>query len=98
MGVDKTDLIIVNALQQDAHQRLEDIARVVKLATSSVHDRIRRLEREGIIRRWTIEVDAIALGMGVLAYVGVRATHSCSELLESLAAIPEIEEVHSVAG
>lgn len=98
MELDRTDLVLINALQQDAGQRLEALARGVQMAPSSVHERLGRLERDRIIRRWTIDVDAAALGLGVLAYVGIRATRPCSDLLPALEAIPAIEECHSVAG
>jgi Lrp/AsnC family leucine-responsive transcriptional regulator len=98
VDLDKKDFALIDALQQNASQRLEDLARMVQLAPSSVHDRLRRLERDGIIRKWTIDLDASALGLGVLAFVGIRATRPCSELLEALRAIPSIEECHSVAG
>jgi DNA-binding Lrp family transcriptional regulator len=95
---DRTDLTIIRALQHNASQRLEDIARLTKLAPSSVHERLRRLERDGVIRGWTINVDSGLLGLGVLAYIGVSASKPCSELIASLEAFPEIEECHSVAG
>jgi len=98
MDLDRNDLLLVDALQHNANQRLEDLARVVQLAPSSIHERLRRLERDGIIRRWTIDVDAAALGLGVLAYVGIRASKPCAELVEALETIPAIEECHSVAG
>jgi Lrp/AsnC family leucine-responsive transcriptional regulator len=98
LELDKTDLALVDALCRDAAQRLEDLAGLVQLAPSSVHERLRRLERDGIIQRWTIDVDASAIGLGVLAYVGVRATKPCSELVRALESVPAIEECHSVAG
>jgi DNA-binding Lrp family transcriptional regulator len=98
MELDRTDLALVGALQRDAAQRLEDLARLVDLAPSSVHERLRRLERAGIVRRWTIDLDHAALGLGVLAFVGVRSTKPCSALLPALESIPAIEECHSVAG
>lgn len=98
MNLDSTDLILIDAIQQNATQRLEDLGRLVHLAPSSVHDRLRRLERDGVIRRWTVTLDAAALGLGVLAYVGVRSTRTCSRMVEELSAVPEIEEAHSVAG
>lgn len=98
MTIDPTDQLLVDALQHDAAQRLEDLARKVQLVPSSVHERIRRLEREGVIRRWTIDLDAAALGLGVLAYIGIRASRPCSELLPALESIETIEECHSVAG
>ncbi len=98
MELDPTDLVLLDALQRDAAQRLEDLAKLVRMAPSSVHERLRRLERAGIIRRWTVDLDAAALGLGVLAYMGVGATKPCSALLPALEQIPAIEEAHSVAG
>jgi Lrp/AsnC family leucine-responsive transcriptional regulator len=98
MDLDRKDFALLDALQHNASQRLEDLARIVHLAPSSVHDRLQRLQRAGIIRNWTIRLDAPALGLGVLAFVGIRATRPCSDLLEALRAIPSIEECHSVAG
>jgi DNA-binding Lrp family transcriptional regulator len=63
-----------------------------------VHDRLRRLERDGVIRRWTIDADVSAFGLQVLAYVGVRSTKPCSDLIPMLGSVPAIEECHSVAG
>lgn len=98
MEIDGTDHALVGALQRDARQRLEDLARLVRLVPSSVHDRLRRLERDGVIRRWTIDADVGAFGLDVLAYVGVRSSKPCSELMRALESVPAIEECHSVAG
>jgi Lrp/AsnC family transcriptional regulator, leucine-responsive regulatory protein len=98
MDLDKKDFVLLEALQQNASQRLEDLAALVKLAPSSVHERLRRLEREGIIRRWTVDVDTTALGLEVMAFIGIRATRTCAELLGPMRKIASIEECHSVAG
>ena len=98
MDLDPTDHALIDAVQRDASQRLEDLARLVGLAPSSVHDRLRRLEREGVIRRWTVDVDAAAFGLHVLAFVGVRSSRPCAELVGAFEAIEAIEECHSVAG
>jgi Lrp/AsnC family transcriptional regulator, leucine-responsive regulatory protein len=96
--LDRIDLVLLSALQQEGRLRLEDLARRVALSPSSVHDRLRRLRRDGVIRRWTIVVAPEALGLTILAFVGVRASRPCSELIETLTQIREIEEYHSVAG
>lgn len=96
--LDQTDRILITALQVDGRLRLEDLARRVELAPSSVHDRLRRLQRDGVIRRWTIDVAPEALGLTVLATVGVRASRPCSELAGALEQVREIEECYSVAG
>jgi Lrp/AsnC family leucine-responsive transcriptional regulator len=96
--LDHIDSVLLTALQREGRQRLDALARQVDLAPSSVHDRLRRLERDGVIRRWTIEVAPEAFGLTILAFVGVQASLPCSELVEAFAQIPEIEEFHSVAG
>jgi DNA-binding Lrp family transcriptional regulator len=96
--LDRIDVALLVALQAEGRLRLEELARRVELAPSSVHDRLRRLQRDGVIRRWTIEVAPETLGLGVLALVGVRASLPCSALVGTLQLIPEIEECHSVAG
>jgi Lrp/AsnC family leucine-responsive transcriptional regulator len=98
MTLDRTDFALVDAVQRDATQRLEDLGRLVGLAPSSVHERLRRLQAAGVIRRWTVECDAAALGLPVLAFIGLRSTRPCSELVAAIAEFPAIEECHSVAG
>ncbi len=98
MELDPIDLTLIEAVQANASQRLEDLGRLVNLAPSSVHDRLRRLERDGVIRRWTVALDASAVGLGVLAYVGVRSSRACASLLAEMSELREIEECHSVAG
>jgi DNA-binding Lrp family transcriptional regulator len=98
MDLDRKDFALLEALQENASQRLEDLARLVNLAPSSVHDRLRRLERGGIIKNWTIKLDAPGLGLGVLAFIGVTTNRSCLEISEDLREIQSIEECHSVAG
>lgn len=96
--VDPVDLRLLDALQRDASQRLEDLGRLVGLVPSSVHERLRRLEREERIQRWTVQLDHEAVGHHVLAFIGVRTDRPCSQLIKDLAAISAIEECHSVAG
>jgi len=96
--LDRKDFALITALQENASRRLEDLAKAVGLAPSSVHERLRRLERDGVIRGWSIEVDAQRLGLGVLAFIGISSKKPCSVLVEALRPISAIEECHSVAG
>lgn len=98
MEFDRKDFALLDAIQQNASLRLEDLAKLVNLAPSSVHDRLRRLQRAEIIKQWTIKLDAPKLGLGVLAFVGITTSRACSDLLQELQAIPSIDECHSVAG
>ena len=98
MELDKKDFALLNELQLNASQRLEDLAKVANLAPSSVHDRLRRLQREQVIRGWTVKVDSAAVGLGVMAFISLAMSASCASVVPDIEAIPWIEEAHSVAG
>src|SRR5215813_8313863 len=97
-SLDRIDAVLLDALRTNGRLRLEDLARRVELSPSSVHERLRRLQRTGVIRRWTIVVAPEALGLTVLAYVDVRASRPCAELAAPVGGIQEVEEFHALAG
>lgn len=96
--MDDKDLLLLDALQEDASRKLDELAKLLRLVPSSVHDRIRRLTQRGVIRRWTIKVDHAALDLNTLAFIGIKASRPCAEMLAPLKSLPAIEECHSVAG
>jgi len=96
--VDEQDRTLLRLLRRNARAPIAELAVAAGLAPSSVHERIRRLERRGVIRRWTVEVDAGALGVPVTAFVSVDAEAPTSELMPALREIECVEECHSVAG
>lgn len=87
-------------LQQNARETQADIARAVGLAPSAVLERIRKLEARGVIRGYAAQVDPRALDQGLLAFVSVRSGDAPNndDVAKSLAAFPEVLEVHHVAG
>jgi DNA-binding Lrp family transcriptional regulator len=96
--VDEQDRTLLRLLRRNARAPIAELAVAAGLAPSSVHERIRRLERRGVIRRWTVEVDAGALGVPITAFVSVDAEAPTSELMPALREIEGVEECHSVAG
>lgn len=100
MTLDATDVAILRLLQQNARVSTAEIARRIELAPSAVHQRIRVLEEEGIVEGYGCALNARALGFGLVAYLRIQ-THAgaCRELAgSSLAALPEVQEVHRVVG
>lgn len=96
--IDDRDVALLELLQTNTRVRLEDLGREVGLAASSIHERLRRLDQEGVIRAWTVELEPHAFGLDTLALVGIRASAPCSELVDLLTPIAEIEGCYSVAG
>jgi len=70
--LDELDLDILRHLNQDARKSYRDIAREVKASISTVSNRIRRLESEGIITGYAPLIDETRMGFDVMAVVGVE--------------------------
>lgn len=95
--IDETDVQILNIIQNDARIANAEIARQVNLAPSAVLERVRKLEEKGIIRGYHTDIDPRKVEFGLTSFVAVR-TSECSAADDALAAIPEVLEVHDVAG
>lgn len=98
--IDDTDRTILTILQQNARTSNAAIARQVGLAPSAVFERIKRLEERGVIRGYQADIDPAAVGLGLIAFVSIRAGERSFEgaVGRALAAIPAVQEVHHVAG
>ncbi|HSJ51297.1 MAG TPA: Lrp/AsnC family transcriptional regulator [Actinomycetota bacterium] len=98
--MDERDLDIIAALQEDARATYADIGRRAGLAPSSVHERVRKLERMGAIRGYRAVVDPEALGLFVTALIAVTPLDPTQpdDLPERVRDFPEVEDCLSVAG
>lgn len=99
-AIDETDLQILDLLQDNARLANAEIARRVGMAPSAVFERIRKLEERGVIVGYRPLLQPKQLDLGLLAFVFVRAEELPGEQTagEALAALPEVLEVHHVAG
>jgi Lrp/AsnC family leucine-responsive transcriptional regulator len=98
--IDKNDARIVNILQNNARTSNAEVARKLGLAPSAVFERIRKLEDRRILRAYHAEVDPRAVGLGQLAFMFIRSNERPGAIgtAARLAEIPEILELHHVAG
>jgi Lrp/AsnC family leucine-responsive transcriptional regulator len=98
--IDDIDLSILKILQTDARRSNADIARAVGMAPSAILDRLRKLEARGVLRGFEARVDPGVLNLGLVAFVFVRSSERLGEVKtgERLAKIPEVQEVHHIAG
>lgn len=96
--IDELDKNILNIIQQDARISNVEIARQIDLAPSAVLERLRKLEERGYIRGFFADLDARKLGFGLTAFVLVRTDDRHGETAGILANMPEVLEVHHVAG
>ncbi len=98
--LDATDLAIVGLLQENARTSNAEIARRVDMAPSAVYERIRKLEERGLIRGYEARLGARELGLSLVAFVFVRTSETPGGMgtADRLAELPEVQEIHHVAG
>lgn len=98
--LDATDLKILALLQGDARTSNAEIARKVGLVPSAIFQRVRKLQSQGTILSHEARIDPTAVGCGLTAFVFVTADERVGSLDVGarLARLPEVQEVHQVAG
>ncbi|MBI5215448.1 MAG: Lrp/AsnC family transcriptional regulator [Ignavibacteriae bacterium] len=98
--IDSIDRTILTMLQANARVANSEIAKEVGMAPSAVLERVRKMEAQGIIKGYTVTLDSRQLDYGLVAFVFVKTDDSIGEVKTAklLASIPEVQEVHHVAG
>lgn len=98
--IDEIDAQILGLLQDNARITQSDIAKTVGLAPSAVLERMRKLEARGAIREYVAAIDPHLANRGLLAFVSVKTNEYGPEQPSALAlaGIPEVLEIHHVAG
>ncbi|RUA27555.1 Lrp/AsnC ligand binding domain-containing protein [Marivirga salinae] len=98
--LDNTDLAILNILMQDARRPFTEVAEEVFVSPGTVHVRMRKMEKLGLIKNSQLQVDLSKLGLDVTAFLGVYLQKSSlyDDVVSALKAIPEIVDCHYTTG
>ncbi len=98
--IDVIDSKILTILQSNGRTSNAEIARKVGLVPSATLERIRKLEKQGAIQAYEARLDPQFTDLSLLAFAFVRTAEKFGDVEtgRSLAAIPEVQEVHHVAG
>lgn len=98
--LEELDARIAAVLAADGRCSYTDLAERVGLSVSAVHQRVRRLEKRGVIRGYTAQIDSEQIGLPLTAFVSLTPIDPAApdDYPQRLAAMPEIEACHSVAG
>lgn len=100
--LDDLDRRILAALQEDAGQSLDEIARQVGSSKTPVWNRIRKMREGGVILRQTVLLEAEALGLEACFFVLIRTSEHEADwqarFLRAVRARPEVLEAHRLAG
>lgn len=98
--LDKTDLQILRLMQENARISNAELARELGMAPSGVLERVKKLEQKQVLQQYTTRINPAALGQNMLAFIFMRVSDGpgYSDTAKQLAQIPEVQEVHHIAG
>ncbi len=102
MKLDQTDIKILEILQQDGRITTKALADQLNLSTTPVFERVKRLEKNGIIKQYVALVDNRKLDLSLTAFISISLTkHSRSYLEKFVTEVdqyPEVMECYHIAG
>src|SRR5579859_6332333 len=97
--IDAVNRRVLEELLQDPRLTMSELGRRVRMSSPAVTERVRRLEETGVIRGYRLELDPVALGLPIAAYVRIRPNAGQLPRIAELAQqIPEVVECHRVTG
>jgi Lrp/AsnC family leucine-responsive transcriptional regulator len=97
--LDQIDRMLLALLKEDAKRKYSELGEIVHLSPPAVHERVKKLERAGVIRKYTVEIDPAALGLMLQAFVRIHVSHiPCEEMARALRVLQEVVECFSSAG
>jgi len=100
--LDRIDRNIVRLLQHNARIAHTELARRVGLSTTPCKERVRRLEREGVIQHYQAVLDPASLDRALVVFVQIRLNRTSQDIFEEFTAaaldLPEVQECYLVSG
>lgn len=101
-GMDRIDRRILEILQKRGRISNVELAREVNLSTTPCAERVRRLERTGVITGYQALVDPEKVGLSICIFVEVKLDHTTPEAFdrfqETIHDLPEVAECYMIAG
>lgn len=98
--LDQVDHAILRLMQENARTSNADLARELNMAPSAVLERVKKLEQKNVILQYTTRLNPAALQQKLLAFVFMKSSEGMGNNItgQALAKIPEVQEVHNIAG
>ena len=98
--LDHIDLAILRLMQANARISNVDLAKSLELVPSAVLERVKKLEKKKVITGYYAKVNPVAVDLKLLAFISMKSSQSFSgnDTARELAKIPDVQEVHVIAG
>lgn len=102
MTIEDKDDVIIRKLQSDSSRPVSELASELQLPRTTVQERIKKLVQNGVIKRFTVQLDYSKVGKPVTVFILVSflagSGVSQKEAAEKIAQIEDIFEVHVISG
>ena len=102
MKIDEKDKQLLSLLQKNCKISLRELSQITEMRETTIFARIKRLENVGVIKEYRAILDPKAIGKNVLSFILIKYDPSAGikqrEVAEKIANLPEIQEVHIIAG
>ena len=100
--LDRIDIEILRRLQENARLTVKELAAAVHLSPTPTYERMKRLEREGYIRKYMAVIDAEKVNMGLIAFCFLKMKQmtyeNAAKLMEIMEQIEEVTECYNISG
>src|SRR5690606_25681303 len=100
INLDHIDYQILRIMQNNARTNNADIARELGMAPSAILERVKKLEQKEVILQYNAKINPAALDQNLLSFIFIKTSDIIGEqrIAYLLADIPEVQEVHDIAG
>jgi Lrp/AsnC family leucine-responsive transcriptional regulator len=97
--VDDTDLKLLEILKENSRLSFADLGRKINLSPSSVRERVQKMEDEGVIKKYNIEIDNKKIGYDLEAFILVKVfPGKLKYVIDKVKEFPEITSAHRITG
>ncbi|WP_420552897.1 Lrp/AsnC family transcriptional regulator [Tenacibaculum aiptasiae] len=98
-NLETIDMEIISCLQKNSRESFAEIGRIVNLSPSATRERIIKLEEQGIIKKYSLDLDYKLLGYDIEAFILVKVFHGNLKLLFNfIESKQEIKEAFRITG
>ena len=102
MNLDSTDKEILKILQINSELTTKQLADRIHLSATPVYERVKKMEREGYIKKYVAIVDKEKIGKGLMVFTNIRLKQHTRDIgndfVQRIREIPEIIECHNISG
>ena len=100
--LDATDIKLLHILQENSNLTTKEVAAKVNLSSTPVFERIKRLEKEGYIKKYVAILDAEKLSRGFVVFCNIRLKYHSkqlgAELMTAILGLEEVTECYNISG